>query len=428
MIARIARAALFVIAAAFAAPPLTTIQDVLYKADGSRFNGIVVISWSSFEAPDTSNITTQSLAVKVTDGSLRARLVPTTNSTPAMYYSVKYNSDGKVQFEETWAVPASQAPLRVRDVRVPAPALNLNSYPGGAGPLTGPIEQSEVTGLTADLGARPLKAPGYAAGRVVFVNQQGALESVTGDLADCVRVDGSSGTCGAVEPAFMDNDSPSGIVDGNNPVFTLAAAPNPAGSLALYRNGMLLKAAQDFNLSASTVTFLAGATPQPGDTLLASYRVGLGAGGAAQSFPAPQVLCSGVGGGTNAAVSTSLGLCTIPSGLLVPGDRVEVRFDLEHQGTASGYVFDARWGGSSMVSRNGGAADAFLSGRAEAALHTAGAQVSSASWGSTLPFSATSTSRTDAYNSGIVIEFFGHMNTAAGDTLTLKGFTVVRYR
>ena len=33
-----------------AEPPLTTIQDVLYKADGTRFNGYVQISWNSFEA------------------------------------------------------------------------------------------------------------------------------------------------------------------------------------------------------------------------------------------------------------------------------------------------------------------------------------------------------------------------------------------
>jgi hypothetical protein len=35
---------------AVAVPPLTTIQDVLYKADGTRFNGTLTISWSSFDA------------------------------------------------------------------------------------------------------------------------------------------------------------------------------------------------------------------------------------------------------------------------------------------------------------------------------------------------------------------------------------------
>ena len=39
-----------------AAPALTTIQDVLFKADGSKFNGILQITWTSFRAGDASNI------------------------------------------------------------------------------------------------------------------------------------------------------------------------------------------------------------------------------------------------------------------------------------------------------------------------------------------------------------------------------------
>src|ERR1051326_4046195 len=93
--------------AAYAGPPLTTIQDVLYKADGTRFNGTLTISWSSFQAPDNSAIVTQSTTVRVQDGLLRVQLVPTTTSTPAASYAVTYNSDGRVQFQETWSVPSS---------------------------------------------------------------------------------------------------------------------------------------------------------------------------------------------------------------------------------------------------------------------------------------------------------------------------------
>jgi hypothetical protein len=89
-----------------AQPPLTVIQDTLYKADGTRFNGILMISWNSFEAGDLSNIVSQSVTVKVLDGNFRVQLVPTTTSNPPTYYNVKYNSDGKIQFEETWVVGA----------------------------------------------------------------------------------------------------------------------------------------------------------------------------------------------------------------------------------------------------------------------------------------------------------------------------------
>ena len=72
---------------------------------------------------------------------------------------------------------------------------------------------------------------------------------------------------------YADGETPAGALDGNNAVFTLAHTPNPAASLALYRNGQLDKAGVDFTLNGPTVTFLAGAIPQPGDLLVAQqYR------------------------------------------------------------------------------------------------------------------------------------------------------------
>jgi hypothetical protein len=269
MIFRSIFAAVLVASSTFAAPQLTTIQDVLYKADGKRFNGSLVVSWTSFDANDNSAIVTHSTNVRVVDGNLRVQLVPTTTSTPPAYYSVIYNSDGRIQFRETWSVPSSIQPVRLRDVRVAADAASL---PGETG--TGPIEESDVVGLVADLGARPVKGPGYAAGRVAMVNGNGALESVSGSASDCVRVDGSSGPCGGSAPSFVDGDSLGGIVDGSNPLFTLSGVPDPASSLAVYRNGLLQKPGQDYTTNGLTIQFTAAAIPQPGDTLLASYRLG----------------------------------------------------------------------------------------------------------------------------------------------------------
>src|SRR5690348_13119538 len=207
MFSRMFFTAWLLVAAALAAPPLTTIQDVIYKADGTAFNGILTISWKSFEATDTSAIATQLLTVKVVDGVLRVKLVPNITTTPPVYYSVVYNSEGRVQFTEAWAVPASAQALRIRDVRV--------ATPGPPGEGSTPIQESNVVGLIADLGARPAKGAGFAAGRVAFVNSQSQIDSVNGQPGDCVRVDGSSGPCGS-PPSFIDGDSPSGIVDGSN--------------------------------------------------------------------------------------------------------------------------------------------------------------------------------------------------------------------
>lgn len=48
-----------------AAPALTTIQDVLYKADGTRFSGTAAVTWRSFEASDRSAITMHAITVRI---------------------------------------------------------------------------------------------------------------------------------------------------------------------------------------------------------------------------------------------------------------------------------------------------------------------------------------------------------------------------
>jgi len=287
--------ALSIVVSLWAVPPLTTIQDMLFKADGTAFNGTLFIEWKSFEAVDLSAIATHSLTVPVINGVLRVQLVPTTNATPLATYTVRYSSDGRIQFSETWAVPPSTAPLKLRDVRVAV------SQPGGTEPPLPPgeIQITDVVGLDEALALRPVKGAGYAPSRVAYVGVDGALEAVSGNVTDCVHVDGTSGPCGTgggVAPGFVDGETPSGLINGSNVIFTLADQPNPSTSLELYRNGLLQLPATDYTLSGNVVTFATAATPQVGDLLQAFYRLSGGAapltqaGGALTgNYPDPQI-------------------------------------------------------------------------------------------------------------------------------------------
>ena len=71
---------------------------------------------------------------------------------------------------------------------------------------------------------------------------------------------------------FVDQQTPSGVIDGVNAVFTLSQTPSPTTSLEVYRNGLLLSAGVDYTLSGMAITFIA-VVPQPSDTLLCSYRI-----------------------------------------------------------------------------------------------------------------------------------------------------------
>lgn len=422
---RLVAALILAATAAPAQPPLTVIQDTLYKADGTRFNGLLMISWNSFEAGDLSNIVSQSLTVQVVNGNFRVQLVPTTTSNPPTYYNVKYNSDGKIQFEETWVVGASSTPLRIRDVRA-----SVTSNSPLTPPSQTPIQETDIVGLTGDLGLRPVKGPGYSAGRTAVINQDGELEAVIGNPSDCVMVDGSTGPCGGSGPQFVDLELPGGVLDGANATFTLANTPNPATSLVLFRNGVVQNPGVDYTLNGSTVQFLAGAVPQPGDTLTAWYRLAPSAGSlmaGAQTAPGPQITCSATGTGTSSTNFASLGSCTIPGNVLQSGDRVEIHFDLGHQGTTVGFEFEVLWGGTSVLDRISPALETMVAGKAEAAVWSGGAQLRAETWGSTLTYAAGVANATDSIVPPLKIDFQVKMLQTASETVTLRNFTVVRY-
>src|SRR5436189_387328 len=150
-----------------AQPALTTIQDILYRADGTRFTGTMIIRYNSFLAGDTSSIATSNLTLPIVNGTLLVRLAPTTTASPGAQYSVTYNSRGINQYVETWAVPPSLTTLRVRDVRI-APGTVI-----GPPIVITAVQIGDVVGLTGELASRPMKGVGFAIGRAAVINQAG---------------------------------------------------------------------------------------------------------------------------------------------------------------------------------------------------------------------------------------------------------------
>ena len=421
---KMAAVAAVVMGTAAAQPALTTIQDVLYRADGTRFTGTMFITYQSFQGGDTSNIATANLSIPVVNGSLRVRLVPTTTASAGAQYNVTYNAAGISQFTETWAVPATGTTLRVRDVRV------SNGSVIGPPPVVSPVQIGDVIGLANELEVRPMRGIGFGLGRAAVINSSGQIDAAAGSLSDCVRVDGSAGPCGGggggVFPGFADNETPAGAVNSSNLSYTLAHAPSPAGSLMLYRNGLKMSAGIDYSLSGSAVTFFVASTPQTGDQLTAAYRY------ADPSNPlgtlgSTQVVCSGVGATTSSTSITNLGTCTIPAGVLGSGDHIEIRFQMTHAGTGAGFTGEVRVGGTAVVARSLASTDTRFNGKTDYSLYGTDQVWDSQTWGSTANMALVGGSAVEDTSQSVTIQFRGQMLSAGADSVSLRNFTVLRH-
>lgn len=405
-------------------PALTTIQDTLYRADGTRFTGTLFIRYNSFLAGDTSNIATANLTVPIVNGSLRVQLVPTTTASAGAQYDVTYNSRGINQFTEIWAVPPSTVPLRVRDVRVSSGTVI------GPPPVITPVQIGDVVGLSNELSVRSTKGVGFGIGRTAVINQAGQIDAASGNLGDCVRVDGSSGPCGGggggAGSSFADGEVPVGTVNGVNTTFTLASTPSPAGSLELYRNGLLMRQGSDYQITTNVITFFLASVPQTGDLLVASYRFA-NPNDPLSSLATPQVVCSSAGSSTSGTTLIELGSCTIPAGLLGTGDRLEVQFQYGHTGTATGFTGTVQIGSTTIASRAGAATEVVLAGHAGFGIFGGGQAWDTQTWGVGLVLTATAGTAAEDVSQALKVSLKGQMAGATSDSVILRNFTVIRY-
>jgi hypothetical protein len=229
---------------ALAQNSLTTIQDTVTTANGTPFNGTLIVTWNGFTAPSGGTIAPHSTSVAIYNGVLSILLVPTTTASAGAYYLATYNSnDGLTTWNETWEVPPSITPLTLNQVRVPQ-AGGSSGNSGGSGSITLPIAITDVTNLSSTLSSL-----------------SSSISTLTTQVNSLTA-----------PPVFIDGETPGGAINGSNKSFTLANSPSPATSLDLYRNGLVQSVGVDYTISGNTITFLLVATPQPGDLLQAFYR------------------------------------------------------------------------------------------------------------------------------------------------------------
>ncbi len=307
---------------------LTQIRDTIYNANGTPFNGTVVITWNGYSTTVSGTISPLSTSARIYNGALSVLLVPTTTAAAGSYYQVVYaSSDGTAMWTETWQVPPSGNALSVSGVRTSSTTGTGTGTGTGSGSGSGtgtgstqyatlPIAMSQVTGLTAGLNTINTAATTLSNSLNTLTTTVAGNTSTLSTLSATVTSLSNtvaalpSGSSGSISVAFVDGEVPSGTLNGTNTNFTLSAAPVPAASLELYRNGIVQASGTDYSLSSNTITFLAAGVPRAGDVLEAYYRV------TGTTTPIPSFADSEIPGGTINGANTSFTLANSPSPVL----------------------------------------------------------------------------------------------------------------
>ena len=97
----------------------TQIADTIYRADGSRATGTVIVSWPAFATAAGQSVPAGSTSTAIAiDGSFTVRLAPNAGATPeGSFYTAVYHLYGGTVSREYWVVPVSGTAVTVSSIR-----------------------------------------------------------------------------------------------------------------------------------------------------------------------------------------------------------------------------------------------------------------------------------------------------------------------
>ncbi|MGC1782761.1 MAG: hypothetical protein WA708_09600 [Acidobacteriaceae bacterium] len=126
----------------------TTVQDTVYRADGTFATGTILVSWPAFVSAAGKTVAAGNLSAAIgANGQVTLNLAPNVGATPAgSYYTAVYHLDDGTVKTEYWEVPniASTTVAAIRTLVMPASvavqtltATEVNSMLGQYLPLAG---------------------------------------------------------------------------------------------------------------------------------------------------------------------------------------------------------------------------------------------------------------------------------------------------
>jgi len=150
------------------------------------------------------------------------------------------------------------------------------------------------------------------------------------------------------------------------------------------------------------------------------------AAGWAADYGVPEIICSAAGSASASTNFTSLGTCIIGTNVLQTGDRVEIHFDLAHQGTTTGFEFKTVWGQRCWWIGSPAQRKAWSRVRARGVM-TPALSCARRAGAPRAAYAAGVANPTDLMVPPLTINFWVKMQQATSETVALRNSTVVRY-
>jgi hypothetical protein len=102
----------------------TTVQDTVYRADGTYAQGTILVSWPAFQTATGDTVAAGNLSLTIgTNGQVTMNLAPNIGATPAgTYYTAVYHLDDGTVYKEYWNIPnvSSTSVAAIRTMVMPA--------------------------------------------------------------------------------------------------------------------------------------------------------------------------------------------------------------------------------------------------------------------------------------------------------------------
>ena len=203
-------------------PPLTTISDTIYRADGTPASGTVLISWPTFQTA-TGNVVAaggQSISIGV-GGAFVAQLTPNVGATPSgTYYVAVFQLDDGTVRTQYWSVPTT-SPVTISAV-LTTPGTGLantvatEAYVNQAVANVGAGSYVSISGATMT-GPLTLPAPPTSPNQAADKQYVDSSASVKADLLNGLVPTGELGTGTATANTCLTGGSTWGACGGGAP-------------------------------------------------------------------------------------------------------------------------------------------------------------------------------------------------------------------